>query len=344
MSATSLTPESRTSGVVRWVVALAGAFVIYAAFLAARGADPFEAVRAMWDSAFGDATGLGETLVRATPLLLAALAVVVPARAGLFNIGGEGQLLLGAIGAAWVSLALDGAMPRPAALLLAGLGGAVFGALWAAIPAVLRRATGANEAITSLLLNYVAGLILTWLVFEPWKDPQSLGQAYSEEFDETTRLPILWGERVHAGFLVAVAAAVVIWLLLRGTRWGFRLRVLGGNPEAARRAGFPVDRLAITAMLVGGALAGLGGMVEISGVEARLRPDVLAGFGYIGFLASWLARHHPLKAVLAALALGAIGVGGFGLKISTGLSGGAVNVLMALVLLAVLGFARRKEA
>jgi len=347
VTAAALPPEERRTGgasVARWTAALGGALVVYSAFLLARGADPVEAIRAMWDSALGDATGLGETLVRATPLLLAALAVVVPARAGLFNIGGEGQLLLGAIGAGWVAFALDGRVPQPAALVLAGIGGAAFGAIWAAVPALLRRFTGANEAITSLLLNYVAGLILTWLVFEPWKDPASLGQAYSEEFDSTTRLPILWGERVHAGILVALVAAVVIWLLLRRTAWGFRLRVLGGNPEAARRAGFPVERLALTAMLVGGALAGLGGMVEVSGVEARLRPDILVGFGYIGFLASWLARHDPLKAVVASVALGAIFVGGFGLKISTGLSGAAVNVLMALVLLAVLGFAQRKEA
>ncbi|MET0909691.1 MAG: ABC transporter permease, partial [Ilumatobacteraceae bacterium] len=203
--------------------------------------------------------------------------------------------------------------------------------------------TGANEAITSLLLNYVAGLVLTWLVFERWKDPASLGQAYSEELDVRSRLPIMWGERVHAGILVAVLAALFVWWILRSTTWGFKLGVLGGNPEAARRAGFRVSELAVVAMLAGGALAGLAGMVELSGVEARLRPEMLAGYGYIAFLASWLARHDPLKAMVSSLALAAIAVGGFGLKISAGLSGAAVNVLMALVLLAVLGFAQKKE-
>jgi general nucleoside transport system permease protein len=332
------------AGVLRWTVALGCAFLIYAAFLAARGADPVEALRAMWDSAFGDSTGLGETLIRAAPLLLGALAVVVPARAGLFNIGGQGQMILGSIGAVGMSFAIDGAVPRPVALVLIALAGAAAGAAWSAIPAVLRLTTSANEAITSLLLNYVAGLVLTWLVFERWKDPASLGQAYSEELDANSSLQILWGERVNVGILVAVVAAFVIWWLLRSTTWGFRLGVLGGNPEAARRAGFRVDSLAVGAMLVGGALAGVAGMVEVTGVEGRLRPDMMVGYGYIAFLASWLARHHPLKAIVSSFALAAIAVGGFGLKITAGLSGAAVNVLMALVLLAVLGFAQKKEA
>ncbi len=332
------------SAVLRWTFALSAAVVLYGAFLATKGADPVTALEAMWESAFGSTNNLGETLVRAAPILLASLAVVVPARAGLFNIGGEGQLLMGAIGAHGMAMALDGALPRPAALVLAGLGGAALGAAWAAIPVLLKLFTATSEAITSLLLNYIAALVLTWLVFEPWKDPASLGQAYSRELDTTTRLPVIWGERVHLGIVVALIAAVFVWLALRSTSWGFRLQVLGGNEEAARRAGFPVARLTIGAMLVGGALAGLGGFVELAGVEGRLRPEILGGYGYVAFLGSWLARHDPLKAVVASVMLGAIVVGGFGLKIATGLSGGAVDVLMALVLLAILGFAQPRGA
>jgi ABC-type uncharacterized transport system permease subunit len=342
--APSWTDAAWLRGILRWSVSIGCAFLIYAAFLLAKGADPVEALQAMWESAFGDATGVGETLIRTAPLLLGALAVVIPARAGLFNIGGQGQMIFGAIGATSMSFALGGSLPQPFTLLLMALAGMAGGALWAAVPAVLRLTTGANEAITSLLLNYVAGLVLTWLVFERWKDPASLGQAYSEELDARSRLPIMWGERVHIGILIAVVAALIVWLVLRSTTWGFKLGVLGGNPEAARRAGFRVSDLAVVAMLVGGALAGLAGMVELSGVEARLRPEMLVGYGYIAFLASWLARHNPLKAMVSSLALAAIAVGGFGLKISAGLSGAAVNVLMALILLAVLGFAQKKEA
>ncbi|MEZ5412089.1 MAG: ABC transporter permease [Acidimicrobiales bacterium] len=324
----------------RWVAALAGSFLLFGLFVALRGASPVEALRAVWESAAGDTGALGETLVRATPLVLAALAVTVPARAGLFNIGGEGQLLLGAIGAVGASRMLDGAVPMVPTLAIMGLAAAATGAAWAGIAAVLRQVFGTNEAITTLLLNYIAGLILTWLVFEPWKDPQSLGQAYTKELDDKSRLPILWGNRVHAGLLIALVAAVAVWLLLSRTRWGFRLGVLGGNAEAARRAGFRVGGLSLGAMMVGGALAGLGGMTEVAGVEGRLRPEILVSYGYTAFLSSWLARHHPLHTLWAATLLGGIIVGGFGLKIATGLSGGAVEVLSALVLLGVLGFAQ----
>jgi simple sugar transport system permease protein len=331
----------RVRNMGRWLLAVLAALLVFAAFLLAKGADPAEVYEAMWTSASAD--GFGETLIRATPFLLAGLAVAVPARAGLFNIGGEGQLLMGGIGATIVGRSIGDGGSTAVNLLMMCLGGAVLGAAWASIPALLRVFTKTNEAITSLLLNYTAGLILTWLVFEPWKDPQSLGQAYSEQIPESQELPIIWGNRVHVGIFIAAASALLIWLIMRSTRWGFRLRVLGGNPEAARRAGLAVGALTIGAMLVGGALAGLGGAIELAGVEGRLRPDMLVGFGFIGFLASWLVRHDPLKLVGSALLLAAIAVGGSGLKISSGLSGGAVNVLMALVLLAVLGWGQKKE-
>lgn len=326
--------------VLRWTCVLGSAVVIYAAFLVAKGADPAKVFDSMWASAAGDPRAIGETLLRATPLLLAALAVVVPARAGLFNIGGEGQLVMGAVGATGVAYLVGTDVAQPLTLLLMGLGGAAAGMVWASIPALLKHFARASEIITSLLLNYVATIFLAWLVFEPWKDPRSTGQAYSKGLKGTQRLPIIWGDRVNIGIVVAVAAAVVVWLVFRSTRWGFRLRVLGGNAEAARRAGFSLGALTIGAMVVGGALAGLGGMLQVSGVEARLRPDVMVGFGYIGFLAAWLGRQHPLKCIGAAVLLAAIAIGGNGLKMAAGLSGAAVNVLMALVLLAVLGWGR----
>ena len=331
---------------VRWAVITASTLAIFSAFLVAKGASPAEVLEAMWDTALGDPDAVGETLIRAVPFFLAGLATALPARAGLFNIGGEGQLLLGAIGAVGMARIVPDSVPGPLAVGLLCLGGAVLGALWALIPAVLRLACRMNEAISSLLLNYVAALIVTWLCFEPWKDPQSLGQAYTVELAENERLAILWGSRVHAGVVIALVVGIGCWLLVRSTTWGFKLGVLGGNPEAARRAGLAVGGLSIGAFLLGGAIGGLGGAIEVAGVEGRLRPEILAGYGYIGFLAAWLGRHHPLKVMGAAVLLGAIAVGGSGLRIASGLSGGAVNILMALVLFAVLGWGRptKKEA
>lgn len=328
---------------VRWVLVIAASLVIFGAFLLAKGADPFAVYRSMWETALGDPDAFGETLIRSTPLLMAALAAAVPARAGLFNLGGEGQLLMGAIGAFLVANRLGGEVPSVPTLVLMGLGGAALGALWASLPALLKVVTRTNEAISSLLLNYIAALVVTWLCFEPWKDPTSLGQAYSRELVDGERFPVIWGARVHAGIFVALVAALLMWWLLRSTTWGFKLRVVGGNSSAARRAGLAVGGLSIAAMMLGGALAGLGGMIEVAGTEGRLRPDLLLGFGFIGFLASWLGRHDPLKACLAAVLLGAIAVGGSGLRITAGLSGGAVDILMALVLITVLGWGPRRS-
>lgn len=328
----------------RWIAVVAAAVVIYAAFLLLNGADPAAVLTAMWRSALGTPNSLGETLLRTTPLLLAALAVAVPARAGLFNIGGEGQLLIGAITATGTAHLVGGDPPGWALLPLLALAGALGGGLWALIAAVLKVAAATNEAISTLLLNYLAALLLTWLVFGPWKDPASLGQAHSESLADAARLPALWGDRVHIGVAVALAMAVAVWALLKHTSWGFQLRVVGGNHEAARRAGLKVAELRLQALVLGGALAGLGGMIEVAGVEARLRPGMMLGFGFIGFLVSWLVRHHPLRAIGGALVLGAIAVGGNGLKLASGLSGAAVNILMAVLLLAVLGWAPRKAA
>lgn len=328
---------------VRWVFVVGGALAVYCVFLLAKGADPAEVLQAMWRSAFGDPDAVGETLMRATPLFLAALAVSVPARAGLFNIGGEGQLVMGAIGACAMAYAIETAMPTAPTLVLMGVAGAVGGMAWAAIPILLRLWAQTSEAIVSLLLNYVAIIVLGWLVFEPWRDPRSTGQAYSTALVGPQRLPIIWGNRVNAGIFVAMLAAPLLWWAFSRTRWGFKLRVLGGNAEAARRSGMPVRRLSLSAYLVGGALAGVGGMLAVAGVEGRLRPDLLVGFGYVAFLASWLGRHQPLKVAVASVALGAIAVGGTGLKIAAGLSGAAVNVLMAVLLLAVLGWGRGKD-
>lgn len=328
---------------LRWSILVVATLVIFSAFLAARGAAPLEVLESMWRTSLGTPDAFGETLLRSTPILMAALAAAVPARAGMFNLGGQGQLLMGAIGAILVANRLDGGAGTVVTLVSMGIGAMVLGAAWAAIPAVLKVVTRTNEAISSLLLNYIAGLIVTWLCFEPWKDPASLGQAYSRELTGPERLPIVWGQRVNIGIVVALVAAVVVWVLLRHTSWGFKLGVLGGNPSAARRAGLAVGGLSIAALMVGGALAGLGGMLEVAGTEGRLRPELLAGVGFIGFLASWLARHDPLRAVLAAGLLGAIAVGGSGLRITSGLSGAAVNILMAIVLFAVLGWGRRPE-
>jgi simple sugar transport system permease protein len=273
---------------------------------------------------------------KAAPFALAALAVAVPARAGLVNIGGEGQVVLGATAAGGVSLALGTHLTGGLAIVLMMLAGAGAGALWAGIAAALRLAGGVNEAISTLLLNYVAADVLSYLVYSSWKDASGNGQPASKPLPAADYLPI-WGTlQANIGFVIAICAAIAVAFAIRKTRWGFTLRAVGGNPEAARRAGLRVTLLLLSAMLVGGALAGLGGAVQYAGMEGQLRPGVAATFGYTGFLASWLARHQPAKVVAAAALLAAIAVAGNALQLSSHLPGSAVNILMAVVLLAVL--------
>ncbi len=339
-------PEAPTTrpwtSMARPVLSGLAAFVVFALLLVAKGINPIDGYQAMWDSVFRDTKSFGDVLVRLTPYLLASLAVVLPARAGLFNIGGEGQLLVGAIGAMAMANALDHGLGRTPTLILMALAAMTLAGLWAGIAAVLRHWTNTNEAISTLLCNYLAALFLSWLVFGRWKDPRATGFPRSRQFGIDERLPLLWG-RVHIGILVAIAAAIVVWAALRWSTWGFRLQVLGGNAEAARRAGFHNGRLAASALMCGGALAGLGGMLQVTGVEGQVSAQMMTGYGFTGVLAAWMVRQRPLWAIGSSTLLAAISVGGNGLKIRAGLSAGSVNILMALLLLAVLGWGRRPE-
>lgn len=319
-----------------WVGIYAAALVVFGAFVATRGVDPFAMYRSMWDSTILSGFGPGQVLNRTAPFVLAGLAVAVPARAGLVNIGGEGQIVLGATAAGGVALALGTHVTGTAALLLMAVAAAAAGALWAGLAAVLKLTGRVDEAISTLLLNYVAIDILLYLVHGPWKDAAGDGQPGARPLPPADALPGLGLGPANVGIVVALVVTAGVAAALRWTRWGFALRCVGGNREAARRAGLSVGTLVLGAMLVGGALAGLAGLVQFTGAEGQLRPGIAATFGYTGFLASWLGRHQPGKVVLAAGLIALIAVAGDSLQINSDLPGSVVNVLMALVLLAVL--------
>lgn len=284
------------------------------------------------------------TLIRMTPFIFTGLAVALPARAGLVNIGGEGQFVTGMILATGGALALGATLPAVVLLPLLAIMGAVGGAAWAAISALLRIFVNVHEALSTLLLNFVAPLILQFVVFGPWKDPATYSNLpQTAELDSSAQLPAYGSTQLHLGIPIAIALAAVVGLALEFTRWGFRARVVGGNPEAARRAGISVRQVMFVALILGGAAAGIGGMIEVTGVEGRLRPGIGVGFGYIGFLASWLVGHRPLAVVGAAFLLAAISVSGDSLQLNAGLPSTSVYVLMALVILLALG-ARGRSA
>ncbi len=322
------------------VGAYVAALVAFGLLAAIKGADPFSVFHSMFTSTFADWDSIQQTLLRSIPIMLAALAVAVPARAGLVNVGGEGQIIMGAVAATGVGVAIGAHVPGPFSWLAMSLAGIVAGAIWAGIAGVLRSTLNANESVVTLLLNFIANDIMLYLIYQPWKDPNGSGQPQSKPLDHSAVLPKIFGSTLNLGLIIALLVALGVWYLLKRTGWGFALRVVGGNPTAARRSGLPVKSLLISSMLVGGALAGLGGALNLAGVEAQLRPGITITFGYIGFLASYLARHDPWKVVLVSIVFSAIALSGNRLQLDDGLDGQIVNVLLGAIVLAPLILAK----
>jgi ABC-type uncharacterized transport system permease subunit len=331
-------PEPKRLGEI--AAAVLGCLALFSLVVALRGASALGVYDTMVSSTIFDWGSFQQVLLRAVPLALAALAVTVPARAGLVNVGGEGQLIIGAVAAGGIGLQVGEAVPGPLAWLVMALAGMAGGAAWAAIAGVLRVGAGANEAVTTLLLNFIAVDILLYLIYQPWRDPDSFGQPQSAPLALDAQLPRIFGSQLNLGVIIALSAAVVIWALLRYTGWGFALRIVGGNPESARRMGLPVKRLMLSSMLVGGSLAGLGGMLNLAGVETQLRPDMTLTLGYVGFLASWLGRHSVPKVMAVAVLFSAIAVSSNSLQLEYGIDGTVVNVLLGLAVIAPLVIAR----
>ncbi|HYL25633.1 MAG TPA: ABC transporter permease [Burkholderiales bacterium] len=316
------------------------ALAVFAAVLLVAGKNPLQAYADTFRHTLASAYGFSELLVRMTPLLLAAVAVALPARLGLINVGGEGQLFMGAFTATAGAFLFPNA---PAWLLLPFVVcmGFLGGALWGAIPALLRAANLVNETVTTLLLNYVAPLIVGYFVFGPWRTAENSAYPQSARYPEAALLPSFFGTRVHAGLLIALAALALYWLLMERTRWGLAMRAVGGNPEAARRLGIAVPLWIVAALAIGGGFAGLAGMSEAMGIAGRLRQSLSPGYGFTGFLIAWLAGGRPLGILFMAFLFAIITSAGDTLQISQGLPYAVVNILLATILFVVL--ARRTK-
>ena len=335
--------QPRAAPAPRWVSAaipvgsVLAAFLLGAGVLAAAGVNPLAVYAELLGDPFGSVFGLAETIVKATPLILTGLAVLLPARMRLWNIGAEGQLQFGAIGATYAALftPLGHSPAAVPAVLAVGMGA---GALWALFPAALRACLNVNETITTLLLNYIALLFVDYLIYGPWKDPASRGFPLSATFPPAARLPVLIpGTRVHLGFLLALLAVACVAIVLYRTRWGFEIRVIGDNPRVARYAGMNLVGSILLVMALAGALAGLAGAGEASAIAGRLQRGLSPGYGYTAILVAWLARLDPLVMVLVAFLLGGLFLGGDALQISLGLPLAAVNMLQGLIFFFVLG-------
>ena len=328
--------------------ALLATLVVAAALLALGGHSPAEASRALWQGAFGSWNRFTSfTLVQATPLLLTGLAVALAFKAGVWNIGAEGQLYAGALAGAAVAVSFPGAdggawlWLLPVALLAA----ATAGALWAAVPAAMKTRLGVGEVITTLLMNFVALFLAQYLVQGPLQEARRVFNQTDEIPAAAALPPLLPDSRLHMGFLLGVVLAGAAWLYLTRTAGGFRLRAVGAAPQAAEASGRMAVKPTIwLAFLVSGALAGLAGWVQVAGVTGRMYEGLSPGWGYTAIAVALLARLNPAAVVLAAVVFGALSAGGGAMQRDAGVPEAWVRGTEALLILALLAVDRGLSA
>ena len=309
------------------------------------GKNPIVSYRELFGSTLGSWYGFSEVLVAMTPMLITALAVALPSRIGLINVGVEGQLYMGACAATWGALIFSSA---PAWILLPVMAifGMLGGALWALIPGLLRAMGLVNETITTLLLNSVAPKIVAFFVFGFWHSPMDTNK--TPNFVDAARLPTFFGTRVDLGLIIGILLLIVFWFVMKYTRWGLEIRAIGGNPEAAQRNGVPLKAYIVAILCIGGAIAGLAGMALVSGYYGVLLSGFSRGVGFIGFLISWLSFGDPIGIVLTSFVVAIITTGGSMLQLTTALPYAIINILLAVALFVVLSeinlFPKRKTA
>ncbi len=326
------TPSSAETA-LRVLAGLALALLLGTALLIVSGHDPVVAFRALARGAFGSRNALAGTLNKAVPIGLCAIGIAFAYRARLWNIGAEGQLYFGAAAAAGVGLYLPAGTPAIVAIPGVLVAGMLAGAAWAAIAGLLKARLAVSEILTTLMLNYVAILWVGYLVTGPWSDPVMFSFPYSAPILPAAQLGKVWG--IHGGILLLLAAALALWLVDHGLRFGYNLRVTGDAPRAALYAGIDNRSLTVLALAGAGALAGLAGAIEIAGSTTRLQTGLSPGYGFMAIMVAWLAQGRPLAIVACALVYSGLLNGGFALQVS-GIPPATGTILQAVLLLSVL--------
>jgi len=322
---------------LRWALsAIALGLATLAVGLEAAGYDALFALAALWTGAFGSWDALvSNTLVRAVPLILIGLGLALAFRAGALNIGAEGQFYAGAIAATWIGLHVAERAPVIAITALL-VGSAIAGAAWVTVPVWLKLRFGVVEVISTLLLNFVALSLVSLMVLGPL---QERGRVYpqSDAIAESARLPLLAGTRLHVGLVLALLAGLILWFVFARTLWGFRLRAVGVGPRAAEISGrIDSQRVGAWALLFSGAMAGLAGGVEVSGVSYALFQHLSPGYGFTAIAVALLANLHPAAVILAGILFGALEVGAGAMQREAGVPAVAVYVVQAVIIIVAL--------
>ena len=299
------------------------------------GVNPFEAYWAVLNGAFGSIYGLSEIVTKAIPITLTALAGLICYKMLIWNIGAEGQLCMGAIAtvAAVRYMFVDN---WAAMFVIMFIAAALAGGLWGGIAGFLKAKWNVNETITTLMLNYVAINISEYFIYGPWKDPMSWGFPFTANFPDAARLWVWGNSRIHAGIFIALAIAAILQIVLKRSKWGYEIRVIGENPRAARYGGMDIAKNILLVTFIGGAIAGLAGMGEIAGLHGRMSRGFTMGYGYTGITVAWLSRLSPIYVPLVSFLLGVLLVGGDTLQVVMGLPMASIQILQGLILFSVL--------
>ena len=336
-----LEPRSTQSFAAAWlspVMALVLTVFTGGVIFLAMGKDPSTALYIYFVEPLTTTSGLSEVAVKAGPLILIGIGLSFGFRAGVWNIGAEGQYIAGAIAGGGLAVYFhesESTLLLPAMLVLGTLGGMA----WAAVPALLKTRFNANEILVSLMLVYVAELLLVHLVQGPWRNPQGWGFPGTRMFPDVATMPLLFsGKRVHLGTLITLAIPFIAWFILVRTRFGFTVRVFGSAPLAARHAGVHSHRMIWQSLLIGGGFAGLAGVIEATGTIGQLVPNISPGYGFTEIIVAFLGRLHPAGVLLAGIAIAVTYIGGEGAQISAGLPKAVTGLFQGIILFYLLAF------
>jgi ABC-type uncharacterized transport system permease subunit len=317
------------------ILSLAAGLLVVSIIFLFCGVNPLFAIAKIFSGSFGSFYGFKETVTKAIPLMLIGGGLAVAFKAKFWNIGAESQLLMGAILGTWVGLAWGPGLPGAVVVPLMFLAGFAGGALWGLIPAFLKIRFAINEVISTLMLNYICAEFLTLLIVGPWKSPKKFGFPYTDDLPASAMLSLLPGSRIHAATLIlAILAAVALTVLLFKTRFGYEVRVIGENPDAARYAGIDFFRTTLLMMAISGGMAGLAGVGEVAGIHHYLSypASISSGYGYTGIIVAWLARLNPLYVIFSSIFFAGILVGGDAIQISLGLPAATVGIFNGTLL------------
>ncbi|NTJ09463.1 ABC transporter permease [Rhizobium lusitanum] len=309
---------------------------LFSLFILSVGKSPADLYRFMYTGGFGSWFSIQNSLSRASPLLLTALCVALPARLGLVIIGGEGAVVLGGVAAAAIALPIVGLLPPIVTLLLMALAAMVIGGIWIGLSGFLRHYRGVNETISSLLLAYIAIALMNQFVEGPLRDPASLNKPSTKPLPHDYMLGNIPGMDVHWGLVIGIVACILSWILIEMTSYGFAARIAGGNVRAAQIQGLPVGRLIAGFTAIAGSFAGLAGMIEVAAVQGSANASLAAGYGYTGILVAFLARHNPLAIIPVAILLGGIDASGGLIQRRMGLPDATVLVLQGTLFIVIL--------